>query len=136
MKRILTSLAVLTLLFAIACSKSESTTASSAPAAGETATSTSPPATEESAQAAASSDDPVATSTAITAAEIADAPRIAPQRAWELVQSGQAVIVDVRGKDQYDSERIKGSVSIPLWELESRARSELEPTRWIIPYCT
>ena len=127
MKRLLKTLVVLTLLFVIACSKSESTTASSVPVSGETATSAPAPATDEA---------PVATSTAISAAEIADAPRIAPQRAWDLVQSGQAVIVDVRSKDQYDSERIKGSKNIPLWELEGRARSELEPTRWIIPYCT
>ena len=68
--------------------------------------------------------------------EMADAPRIGPQEAWELVQSGRAVIVDVRNKDAFDFQRIKGSKSLPIAELPSRARGELSPTRWIIPYCT
>lgn len=62
--------------------------------------------------------------------------RIAPEEAAMLVQSGDAILVDVRSKEYFDMEHVKGAVNIPFAELTARARTELPPTRWIIPYCT
>lgn len=62
--------------------------------------------------------------------------RIAPEEAAMLVQTGDAILVDVRSKDSFDAGHIKGAVSIPYADLSARARAELPPTRWIIPYCT
>ena len=62
--------------------------------------------------------------------------RIAAEEAAMLVQTGDAIIVDVRSKEAYEAEHIKGAVHIPYGELAARARKELTPTRWIIPYCT
>jgi hypothetical protein len=62
--------------------------------------------------------------------------RIAPEEAAMLVQTGEAILLDVRIKEAFDTEHIKGAVNIPYADIESRARAELTPTRWIIPYCT
>lgn len=62
--------------------------------------------------------------------------RIAAEEAAMLVQTGDAIILDVRSKEAYEAEHIKGAVHIPYGELAARARKELTPTRWIIPYCT
>ena len=62
--------------------------------------------------------------------------RIAPEEVAMLVQSGDAILVDVRSKEYFDREHVKGAVNIPFAELSARAREELPPTRWIIPYCT
>jgi hypothetical protein len=62
--------------------------------------------------------------------------RIAPEEAAMLVQSGDAILVDVRSKDAFVAGHIKGSVNIPYQDLSARARTELPLTRWIIPYCT
>lgn len=66
----------------------------------------------------------------------ADAARIGPDEAAMLVQSGDAVILDVRSPDAFAARHIQGAVNIPLEQVASRARAELPPTRWIIPYCT
>ena len=66
----------------------------------------------------------------------ADAPRIGPEEAAMLVQSGDAILLDVRTVDAFAAGHIKGAVNIPLAEIASRASAELTPTRWIIPYCT
>lgn len=66
----------------------------------------------------------------------ADAPRIGPEEAAMLVQSGDAIILDVRSPDAFAARHIEGAVNIPLEQVASRARAELTPTRWIIPYCT
>ena len=62
--------------------------------------------------------------------------RIAPEEAAMLVQSGDAILVDVRSKDAFVAGHIKGAVSIPYADLSARARTELPLTRWVIPYCT
>jgi hypothetical protein len=62
--------------------------------------------------------------------------RIAPEEAAMLVQTGDAILVDVRSQDSFVSDHIRGAKHIPYAEIELRARQELPPTRWIIPYCT
>jgi hypothetical protein len=65
-----------------------------------------------------------------------DVRRIGPEEAAMLLQSGDAVLLDVRSKEAWEGGHIKGAVHIPYAEIAGRARTELPPTRWIIPYCT
>jgi Flp pilus assembly protein CpaB len=51
------------------------------------------------------------------------------------LESGQAVVVDVRDKVYYEDGHIAGAVSIPISEIESRL-GELDQSDWIILYCT
>ncbi len=51
------------------------------------------------------------------------------------LDSGQAVLVDVRDNIYYEEEHIPGAISIPLTEIESRL-GELNQGDWIILYCT
>ena len=63
------------------------------------------------------------------------AKRISIDDARKLGAENKAVFVDVRSKDQYDLEHIKGAYSIPLNELTQRVK-ELPPHREIITYCS
>src|SRR5512141_1074651 len=49
----------------------------------------------------------------------ADVPRISPEQAKAALESGAAIIVDVRSKEAYNAEHIAGSISIPLTEIEA-----------------
>lgn len=49
--------------------------------------------------------------------------------------SGEAVFVDVRDQAYYENGHIPGGRSIPLGQFEERL-NELDPTDWIILYCT
>jgi hypothetical protein len=158
----LAAMAALTsaIAFAAACSKGETTagesSASSATAASEL-TSTAPSTTDapeptpgsSEATFTPASDTPAPMLPTLGAAPAAAAHdehsqspakaavrRIAPEEAAMLVQTGEAILLDVRIKEAFDTEHIKGAVNIPYADIESRARAELTPTRWIIPYCT
>jgi len=61
--------------------------------------------------------------------------RISPSDARAAFDSGRAVIVDVRSLDTYRSEHVKGALSIPIDELESRL-NELPRNKMIITYCS
>jgi len=69
--------------------------------------------------------------------EEADAavPRVSLVEAKAAHDSGSAIFVDVRSSEAYQTNRITGSINIPLAELESRI-AELDPEQWIITYCT
>jgi hypothetical protein len=47
----------------------------------------------------------------------------------------EAIFLDVRDPDSFASGHIPGAVNIPLGQIENRAK-ELDPEKWIIPYCT
>jgi len=64
-----------------------------------------------------------------------DVARIDPAGAKVAYDAGSALFVDVRGRDQYDSEHISGAISLPLDELEAR-QGELPREARIITYCT
>lgn len=67
----------------------------------------------------------------------ADVPRVSVEEAKVALDSGAAIIVDVRSKDAYAAEHIAGSISIPLTEIEANpAGMKLEKDQWIITYCT
>lgn len=62
-------------------------------------------------------------------------PRVELDDARAAHDSGQVVFVDVRAADSYAASHIPGSLSIPLSEIEIRL-DELDPSAWIITYCT
>lgn len=71
-----------------------------------------------------------------TAADAAaEAPRVTAAEVKRLVEKGEALIVDVRGKDSYDQEHAEGAISIPVSEIEARLK-ELPKNKLIAAYCT
>ena len=64
-------------------------------------------------------------------------PRLTVEEAKAAVDSGAAVIVDVRSKDAYEASHIAGALFVPLGEFESNiAGLDLDKEQWIITYCT
>jgi rhodanese-related sulfurtransferase len=49
--------------------------------------------------------------------------------------AADAQLVEVLPRQEWESEHIAGARSIPLKELDDRARSELDPQRTVIVYC-
>ena len=76
-----------------------------------------------------------AASPAVAGAADADAPRVTAEEVKRLVEKGEALIVDVRGKDAYDQEHAEGAVNIPVGEVEARL-AELPKNKLIAAYCT
>lgn len=50
---------------------------------------------------------------------------IGPGKAKKLVESGDAILLDIRADEQYKKAHIPKSISIPLSELRSKATSKL-----------
>jgi|SRR5689334_5989373 len=50
------------------------------------------------------------------------------------LRSGEAILVDVRPREEYDAAHLPGAVSIPLSELRRRLR-ELPRSREVVAYC-
>lgn len=65
----------------------------------------------------------------------AEAPRVTAAEVKRLVEKGEALIVDVRGKDSFDQEHAEGAISIPVSEIEARLK-ELPKNKLIAAYCT
>jgi 3-mercaptopyruvate sulfurtransferase SseA len=67
-----------------------------------------------------------------------DVPRISVSEAKAALDSGAAVIVDVRSAEAFASTRVAGAVSIPLQNFEGNGvrNLSLEKDQWIITYCT
>jgi hypothetical protein len=64
-------------------------------------------------------------------------PRIPIEQALAAVQSGAAVIVDVRSVQAYEDSHVPGALSIPLAEIEADPNGlPLDKDQWIITYCT
>jgi 3-mercaptopyruvate sulfurtransferase SseA len=91
-----------------------------------------PPAGEPAAPAAA---QPAPAPQSMPADPLAAARRISAEEARQAVAKGEAVLVDVRGKESYDREHAKGALSIPLSDLSSRM-GELPKDKLVITYCT
>lgn len=64
-----------------------------------------------------------------------DVPRVSLSDAKKAYDDGIAVFVDVRDSGAFQQSHIPGALSIPLDELPSR-NNELNPSDWIITYCT
>ena len=64
-------------------------------------------------------------------------PRVPVDQAKAALDSGAAIIVDVRSAQAYAAKHIKGAISIPLAVIESNPTGlNLDKSRWIITYCT
>jgi 3-mercaptopyruvate sulfurtransferase SseA len=61
--------------------------------------------------------------------------RIKPVDVARAVKEGRAVVVDVREREDYEEEHIKGAVSIPLEEIRERGPKELPADKLIVAYC-
>lgn len=68
----------------------------------------------------------------------ADVPRISVSDAKAALDSGAAVIVDVRSAESFAASRVAGAISIPLQNFEGNGiqNLSLEKDQWIITYCT
>lgn len=67
----------------------------------------------------------------------AQVPRISVSDAKAALDSGQAILVDVRSADSYANGHAAGAISIPLGNFETKIESlSLEKSQWIITYCT
>jgi 3-mercaptopyruvate sulfurtransferase SseA len=60
--------------------------------------------------------------------------RIPRAEAIKLVKEKKAIFVDVRPKESYDAEHIKGAINIPYTDLMTRLK-ELPPNKLIVTYC-
>ena len=90
-----------------------------------------PQSTAESTQAL----PPVPTPTIKLPASDAEVPRVAVADAKAAFDVGQAIIIDVRTKQAFDLQHIKGAKY--LGDLEDSQRNLTVPkNQWIITYCT
>ena len=62
-------------------------------------------------------------------------PRVSLEQAKTAFDAGSALFIDVRGENAYAVAHIPGALNIQLADLESRL-TDLDPSRWIITYCT
>jgi len=61
--------------------------------------------------------------------------RITLEESKSAFENGEALFLDVRSQSSYAASHIPGAQSIPLVELRPRIE-ELDPSQWIITYCT
>jgi 3-mercaptopyruvate sulfurtransferase SseA len=67
----------------------------------------------------------------------ADVPRVTVEEARAALDSGAAIIVDVRDPSQYKESHVAGAISIWLDDIEANPTGlNLEQDQWIITYCT
>ena len=67
----------------------------------------------------------------------AEVPRVSLEEARAALDSGTAVIVDVRSTEAYEASHVAGAISIPLAEVEANPTGlALDKEQWIITYCT
>lgn len=66
----------------------------------------------------------------------ADVPRVSVDEALAALNSGAAIIVDVRRVESFAARHIAGALSVPLDQIEENpAGVDLEKSAWIITYC-
>lgn len=66
----------------------------------------------------------------------AEVPRISLEEARAAMESGAAILIDVRSKEAYDASHVAGAISIPLWTIESDPNGlNVAKDQWIITYC-
>ncbi|MBW3564233.1 MAG: hypothetical protein KY459_05875 [Acidobacteria bacterium] len=66
---------------------------------------------------------------------IDDVERVSIEELTDLMNQGQALVVDVRSPQSFIAAHIPGSISIPLTEMSVRM-NELPRDRMIVTYCT
>jgi len=66
----------------------------------------------------------------------AEVPRVSLEEAKLAIESGDAIVVDVRSPQSYEASHITGAISIPLGTIETNPTGlELDKEQWIITYC-
>lgn len=70
-----------------------------------------------------------------TAVATPEIQRVTLEESKMAFDHGSATFVDVRPEISYEAGHIPGALSIPLAELKPRI-AELDPSQWIITYCT
>ena len=66
-----------------------------------------------------------------------DVPRVSVEEAKAALDSGAALIVDVRSPPAFESGHIAGAINVPLGEIERNLTGlTLDKDQWIITYCT
>ena len=70
-----------------------------------------------------------------TLASLDQVPRVSLADAKAAFDAGTAIFLDVRDSSSYAGSHVPGAVLIPLSDLSARM-GELDPSAWIIPYCT
>jgi 3-mercaptopyruvate sulfurtransferase SseA len=67
----------------------------------------------------------------------ADVPRVSVEDTIAAVQSGEAIVVDVRSAQAFQAGHVPGALSVPLFDIETNpAGVGLDKEKWIITYCT
>lgn len=67
----------------------------------------------------------------------AEVPRVSVEDAKAALESGEAIIVDVRSDAAYEASHVAGGINIQLGEFETNlAGIDLAKDQWIITYCT
>jgi 3-mercaptopyruvate sulfurtransferase SseA len=67
----------------------------------------------------------------------ADVPRVSVEEAKTALDSGTAIVVDVRPPEAFETSHVAGAVNIPLLEIERNLTGlTLDKEQWIITYCT
>jgi 3-mercaptopyruvate sulfurtransferase SseA len=67
----------------------------------------------------------------------AEVPRITVEEARAALESGEAIMVDVRAPGAFEESHIAGAISVPLGAIERDLASlPLSKNQWIITYCT
>ena len=85
----------------------------------------------------AATSEPVTTSQDGVPASEAAVPRVTLEETLAALESGEAIVVDVRGPEAYQESHIAGAISVPLGEIETNPTGlDLDKEQWIITYCT
>jgi hypothetical protein len=67
----------------------------------------------------------------------AEVSRVTVQEAKAALDSGTAILVDVRSAEAFEVSHIAGAIHIPLGEIETNPTGlDLAKDQWIITYCT
>ena len=77
---------------------------------------------------------PTAGAIPLTEAEV---PRISLEKAKAAIESGAAIVIDVRSQDAFNASHIPGALNIQLGEFETNIDNlPLDKDQWIVTYCT
>jgi 3-mercaptopyruvate sulfurtransferase SseA len=80
---------------------------------------------------------PASTSVSTLPRTEAEVPRVSLEEARAAVESGEAIVVDVRSAEAYATSHVAGAIHIDLNEIEANpADLDLDKDQWIITYCT
>jgi rhodanese-related sulfurtransferase len=66
--------------------------------------------------------------------EVSSMREVSRQEVQELMARG-AQLVDVLPAEEYQEDHLPGAVNLPLREIETQARSALDPSRPVVVYC-